>query len=395
MRYSDFKLVETKLKGNAVQLKEGARIQHAEDLVFWEGSKGAVRAIESLKKLEQGGHTDVTIKWDGSPAIIFGRNEAGEFVLTDKSGFDAKGYDGKATSSKDLAQMFMNRPGYAKNPEGYGVLVNNMKSVFDKYEKAVPKDFRGYFKGDLLYFNTPEIINGTYTFTPNIVTYKVDVDSEMGNRISKSKTAVVVHSMQDEQGSQLKLPNDVKNLFQGEEVFVVPPVTVTKAPQVNNDDITQLKQIVSKNAAGIDKLLDQATLTQLKLKNLPQILYNYTNSKVDTGLDNLGADFLPWLNSKKESDAKKQRIGDYIQQNKVGWKSIWDTVSAIIRVKNDIIKQFDQHDTDVRASIGDHGPVNSDAHGDGGEGYVLAHPEGDIKLVSREYFSKANRAVER
>jgi hypothetical protein len=66
-----------------------------------------------------------------------------------------------------------------------------------------------------------------------------------------------------------------------------------------------------------------------------------------------------------------------------------------MRVKNDIIKQFDQHDTDVRASIGDHGPVNSNAHGDGGEGYVLAHPEGDIKLVSREYFSKANRAVER
>jgi hypothetical protein len=363
--------------------------------VFWEGSKGAVRAIESLKKLEQGGHTDVTIKWDGSPAIIFGRNESGEFVLTDKSGFDAKGYDGKAKSSKDLAQMFMNRPGYAKNPEGYGVLVNNMKSVFDKYEKAVPKDFRGYFKGDLLYFNTPEIIDGVYTFTPNIVTYKVDVDSELGNRIAKSKTAVVVHNMQDEQGNQLKLPSDVKNLFQGEEVFVVPPVTVTKAPQVNNDDITQLKQIVSKNAAGIDKLLDQATLTQLKLKNLPQILYNYTNSKVDTGLDNLGADFMPWLNSKKESDAKKQRIGDYIQQNKVGWKSIWDTVSAIIRVKNDIIKQFDQHDTDVRASIGDHGPVNPDAHGDGGEGYVLAHPEGDIKLVSREYFSKANRAVER
>ena len=165
MRYSDFKLVESKQR-----IDEAARIQHAEDLVFWEGSRGAVRAIESLKKLEQGGHTDVTIKWDGSPAIIFGRNESGEFVLTDKSGFDAKGYDGKAKSSKDLAQMFMNRPGYAKNPEGYGVLVNNMKSVFDKYEKAVPKDFRGYFKGDLLYFNTPEIIDGVYTFTPNIVT---------------------------------------------------------------------------------------------------------------------------------------------------------------------------------------------------------------------------------
>jgi len=69
----------------SVQLDEGARIQHAEDLVFWEGSAGAVRALESLKKLETGGHKNVTIKWDGSPAVIFGRDEEGNFILTDKS----------------------------------------------------------------------------------------------------------------------------------------------------------------------------------------------------------------------------------------------------------------------------------------------------------------------
>ena len=32
---------------------------------------------------------------------------------------------------------------------------------------------------------------------------------------------------------------------------------------------------------------------------------------------------------------------------------------------------------------------------DGGEGYVLAHPDGDIKLVPRQTFSKYNRAMER
>ena len=60
MRYSEIKLVESK-----VFLKEGARIDHAEDIVFWEGSRGAIRALERLKSLEQGGHTDVTVKWDG------------------------------------------------------------------------------------------------------------------------------------------------------------------------------------------------------------------------------------------------------------------------------------------------------------------------------------------
>ena len=68
--------LQGKLVGESV-IFEGARIDHAEDIVFWEGSRGAIRALERLKSLEQGGHTDVTVKWDGSPAIVFGRNEAG------------------------------------------------------------------------------------------------------------------------------------------------------------------------------------------------------------------------------------------------------------------------------------------------------------------------------
>ena len=46
-----------------------------------------------------------TIKWDGKPAVIFGRNERGEFILTDKSGFLAKGYDGMAKSPQDIERI--------------------------------------------------------------------------------------------------------------------------------------------------------------------------------------------------------------------------------------------------------------------------------------------------
>ena len=88
-----------------------ARIQHAEDLVFFQGSAGAKRALDSLSSMGTGGHTNATIKWDGSPAVIFGRDANGEFILTDKSGFTASGYDGKATSADGLQQMLMNRKG--------------------------------------------------------------------------------------------------------------------------------------------------------------------------------------------------------------------------------------------------------------------------------------------
>ena len=254
MRYSDFKIVEHK-QHTATILVEGARIDHAEDIVFWEGSRGAMRAVEALKNLEGDSHKDVTLKWDGSPAIIFGRNENGEFILTDKSGFTAKGYDGRSKSGEELEQMFLNRSG-GKNREnpGYVAFAGNMKSIFPMYENAVPTNFRGYFKGDLLYYNTPQVQNNNYVFKPNIVEYAVDVNSELGKRIGQSKTGVVVHRVVDAEGNEGPLKDT--NIFQGTEVLVVPPVTIERPAEVNNDQIAQLEQLVKKNAAGIDELLN-------------------------------------------------------------------------------------------------------------------------------------------
>ena len=393
MRYSDFKIVE-----NVEHLYEAdARIQHAEDLIFFQGSKGAIRTLEALKSMEQGGQENVTVKWDGSPAIIFGRNENGEFILTDKSGFTAKGYDGRAKSAEALQKMLMARPG-ARNPdpkkaEGYARLASNMRDIFDEYEKAVPKDFLGYLKGDLLYFNTPEVIDNKFVFTPNIVTYRVDVNSDLGKQIAQSKTGIVVHRLMDENGQEGPVPNNLQ--FIGTEVLLFPSVTVQQPAEIDDEDINALKASVSKFGASIDKLLDKPTLMQLKMTDLPTIFYTYMNSKVDTGLTNLGQDFLEWMKTSKISGVKQTMIIDHISQNQQAFNAMWDIVSGILLVKDKIIKQFDSHDSTVKADIGPHGPVTPDAHGDGGEGYVLAHPEGDIKLVPRAYFTKANRSVQR
>ncbi len=389
MRYRELRLVE-----NRIKLKEGARIDHAEDIIFDEGSRGAIRALESLKQLEQGGHTDVTVKWDGSPAIVFGRNEAGEFVLTDKSGFVKSGGVERATNGKDLANHLLNRSGGANREDPKRIaFANSMQTIFGQYEKATPKDFKGYLLGDLLYYTTPEIIDGRFTFTPNIVTYKVDVNSDLGKRMAQSTTGVVVHRLLDEQGSQSPVPKDL--MMQGNEVFIVPSVTVSKPAQIDDDDINQLKAVVAANAQGIDSMLDVNTLTQMQMKDLPKIFYNYLNSKVDTGLDNIGADFLQWIKTSKVSGKKQQKIAEYVGQHKQHFDAMWKVVSGIMTIKDKIINQFDSHDAEVTAEIGDHGPVSKDAHASGGEGYVLAHPDGDIKLVPRAGFTKANRSIQR
>ena len=253
-----------------------ARIQHAEDLVFWEGSKGAMRALNALKSLEGKGHKKVSIKWDGSPAVVLGRNEDGEFILTDKSGWSAKGYDGKVKSAEALEDMLLSRSG-GKNRDNpnYQAFAAKMKTIFDEYEKAVPEDFRGYFKGDLLYFTTPPVKNSNYVFKPNVVEYAVDVDSDLGKRIGASQTGVVIHRQMDLEGSESEVKDG--DIFQGSEVLVVPPVSVEKPAEVTDSQTDELEQVIKQNARGLDELLNQDTLAQNKMKDFPNILYTYTN----------------------------------------------------------------------------------------------------------------------
>ena len=108
-----------------------------------------------------------------------------------------------------------------------------MKNIFSTFESAVPTTYRGYFKGDLLYFKTPLIENGRYVFKPNIVTYAVNINSELGRKISQSKASVVVHREVDSFGNETAITN--YNVFQGKELLVIPPISVNNPPDVNEN----------------------------------------------------------------------------------------------------------------------------------------------------------------
>lgn len=363
-------------------LSEGARIQHAEDIVFWEGSRGALRAIGALKDMQRN-FKDVTIKWDGSPSAVLGRNSNGEFVFTDKNGFTAKGYNGKATSADQLREMFLNRSG-GKNRENksYVDFANRMARAFNIIKKSTPKDFVGYVKGDILYFDTPPIIDNNYVFTPNIVRYSVAVNSDLGKRIGKSKIGIVIHRKVNEAGEEF--PLDTYDILEGDEVLILPPVSMEEPPTVNEKEIETLRALITKYASSIDSLLDSEKLRERQLLDLADIFYRYTNSKVDTGLDTLGLDFVQWVETSNLTKQKKQNVVNYINENMDGFSALWQIVNGIMRIKDNIITQFDKRSQIVTQSI--------DGIGEGGEGYVLAHIGGDIKLVPREHFSKANRA---
>ena len=365
------------------EAKVGRELQHAEDLVIVDGSKGALEALDELAAMAQN-VDDVTVKWDGSPAIYFGRNESGAFVLTDIAGFGAKGYQGKVTSADDLESMLLSRGKEVDDTRRQ--FAGSMKGLWDKFAQMVEPNFRGYIKGDLLYYSPPPKDNSNdYVFTPNTVTYNIPIDSTIGKKISQSQAGVVVHQYIDLNGNatQVKLP--MKGIKSQGPVMIQGPVTVNVLPSIDKSKLKSLRQYITSRAGEIDKLLNDDQLAVDKMGDFKNQLYRFVNEQTDTGsFSGLNKRFQNWVNSDpKISAPKKAKIQGYIKSHAGAFDALFTVVEQIMTIKDDIIGQLDQQ-AEVKASI---------SGKRGGEGYVKGSSK--IKLVPRLHFTAANRAKPR
>lgn len=348
-----------------VKLKEGARIEHLEDLIIRDGVAGAKKAISTLHQIEQNPGS-VTIKWDGRPAIIFGRNEKGEFVLTDKSGFGAVKYDGKVTSPKGLEDMIVNR-----NPDNAD-FAKRMSGIWDKVESTVPDSFRGYVLGDLLWMNKLTAQDNKITIMPNTTKYEVVANSDIGKKILASDVGVVIHKAMGLDGTTSNV--DMSQFQQG-ETMIMPPVTMQKSPGVDIPQVDELENYLNQNAKAIDDLFNVPA--ELKMKNFGDILYTYINASVkNKSLDNLGANFVQWVKGSNLSEPKKERLLNYVNTKAKGFNATFNFIKGIKNIKNKVIDLLDSQKADIQA-VKD------------GEGYVV---DKDVKLVNRSTFSQANFA---
>ena len=367
---------ELLIEAEAPKPKVGRALQHAEDLVIVDGSKGAMRALEQLASMADN-VGDVTIKWDGSPAIYFGRDESGAFILTDKSGFLAKGYEGKVKSKDALQSMLLGR-GKEAPDENRKQFAGAMGSLWDRFEKIVDPGFRGYLFGDMLYFTQPKKNNqNEFQFTPNTVTYDIPAESDLGARIAKSTAGVVVHHYKSLDGDEKSISGPVKGINPTGEVLVLGPVTVTQTPDVDSNNVDAAKGYVQSNAAAIDSLLDDAKLAANKMSDFKNILYKFVNQQVKTrDLSNLDSKFDAWMKSSGVSAPKQAKIEELRKTQGKGFVAVFSTLEQIMQIKDSIIDHLDMT-SPIKQSIGGK---------PGGEGYV----KGDIKLVPRSKFTAAN-----
>ena len=353
-----------------VEGAKDARIEHLEDLVFEKGTRGIREAVEIMRHAAENTRATTTVKWDGKPAIIFGRKPDGTFVLTDKSGFSAKGYDGLATSPEHIQQIMALRKGDRTE------LVAIYQKLFPLLRAATPENMRGYVQGDLLYTNTPPEQAGAFVFRPNFVEYKIPAGSQLGQRIAASEVGVAIHTRYKDPDSS---PTAIKNIALEPVaglLLIEPSVKDIQNIELNAPLVKQLSQIISVHGKDIDGLFNPADLRSAGITDLPQLCKRYINSRITSNYDNLLNGFGDWLQA-NVTPRKFNNIVEYLQSPRSNTDGITAAFSAFMLlhdIKTDMLTQLDRQQP-------------------GQEGWVLATPAGRAKLVNRFGFSAGNRAL--
>jgi len=163
-------------------------LEHLEDEIInygVDGGRAAINFLRSLRDMLAGNarsSINMTVKWDGAPAIFAGIDPSdGKFFVAKKSVFNInpKLYKTDKEIDDDLK----------------GALVEKFKVALAEFSKL---GIKSVIQGDLMFTNDVETttIEGTkyYTFQPNTIVYAVPVDSDLGRAVSKAKVGIVWHT---------------------------------------------------------------------------------------------------------------------------------------------------------------------------------------------------------
>ena len=353
-----------------VESAKDVRIEHLEDLVFEKGSRGIKEALQIIADAAADTAKTTTVKWDGKPAIIFGRKPTGEFVLTDKSGFLAKGYDGLATSPEQIAKIMNQRGGER------GDLIAIYVKLWPMLSAAVPANFQGYIQGDLLYTQTPPEAAGAYVFKPNFIEYKIPANSNLGQQIGNSEVGVAIHTRIADPMSPAEPLGDVKLRPVPGLLLITPNVKEIQNVHPNAKLVSELKQLLRAKGPAIDQLFSPIDLRSHGITDLPALCKRYINSRITSNFDNLLPGFGEWLRA-NVTPRKFANIVEYLQSPRSNMDGISAAFTAFLGLhdlKSDLLQQLDRQQP-------------------GQEGWVLATPAGRAKLVNRFGFSAGNRAL--
>ena len=387
---------------------KNTHMEHIEDNVLNGGVDGARESMNFLRALRDmlagnaKSSVNVSVKWDGAPAIFAGTDPSdGKFFVAKKGIFNKN------------PKVYKTPAEVAEDTDG------DLKEKLTMALRLLPSlGIKGVIQGDFLFSKKdlkPERIDDVryLTFHPNTIVYAVPSKSDLGFNIAKSQIGIVWHtsysgdSFENMQASFGK--NIASKLNPSKDVWSV---------DAEYKDQTGTATMTEKETAKVTKMLsDAGTLFQkLDASSLNGISDNdellmrmktFLNTKVRAGkrITNVSKtvdemikyfhDFFKKETGKRKTDKGKSGVADrkkevmkyFSRTNKKNLEGILNLMNKFVDIKLVLIKQMDKTSKlKTFLSTTDGYEVT------GAEGYVAIDKFGKnaVKLIDRMEFSRAN-----
>ena len=285
-------------------------LEHLEDEIInngIDGGRAAINFVRSLRDMMKGNSksaVNMTVKWDGAPAIWAGKHpEDGRFFVAKKSLFNKE-------------PLFYTSESEIKNaPELSGDLETKFVESFRHLSKL---SWNKILQGDLMFTEGDkkmQKIDGVdcVTFQPNTIMYAVDIESELGSQIANAKYGIVFHTTYEgatieELGASFGA--NVSTLGNSRDVWI---------DDATYKDVSGNSTLTAKETVALTKALSTTGKAFRQIKRPALMKFKQVQNTITT--KGAGATYKTYVNAQIRKGKFKLSFKDYLKHFDDYWKN--------------------------------------------------------------------------
>jgi len=389
-------------------------LEHLEDEIInngIDGGRASINFLQSLRDMMKGNASrgvNMTVKWDGAPAIWAGKHpEDGRFFVAKKSLFNKE-------------PLFYTSESEIKNASE---LSGDLETKFLESYKYLSKLSWGdkIFQGDLMFTDSDKkeqtIDDVDYiTFQPNTILYAIQKDSKLGQTIDNAKYGIVFHTSYS--GGTIA---DLSASF-GVDISTLGASSDIWLDDASYKDVSGNSTLTAKETVALTKALSETGKAFQKIKRpaLQKFMKvqetiakkgagatykTYVNTQIRKGkfdlsykkylsyFDNYWRDKVVKKVKMEKTKEMKRKMGDQLRRELMSAKVFIDALcifqTQLVVAKDVVIKGLNK-----AKSVGTFVRTDTGLKTVNPEGYVAIDKEGKaVKLVDRMEFSLNNFTV--
>ena len=392
--------------------QKNTHMEHVEEEILNRGREGGEYALQQMMlfadmlKGRSNKKLKISVKWDGAPAIVCGIDpESGKFFVGTKGVFNKNPKLG--TSHEEIDRLY-----------GDSGALPKLHTAFEHLSKL---GISGVLQGDFMFDEgslKQEDIDGEamYTFKPQLITYAVPVDSDIGKKIGDAKMGIVFHTAYSGEtlaDAKAEFGVEVDDLKRHPDVWfddaifkdLSGSVLMTAEETANSRNLIKnanstLKSIPStvwgalKDQTGFSETFKIYINKNIRAGKLPGDAEQFLAGFVNFYEERIQAEIVKLKNQDPEKPAVKNRLAkiqnnmDFIEGNKQGLTAIVEFMKAITQLKTLFIQKLNNIE-----SVAHFYKTENGYEAGSPEGYVaIDNVGGAVKIVDRLEFSRRNFA---